>query len=82
MGAHVSVPSYATGTWHKGDAMGAEGCHHQPGVVSCPAMPGAGDLRASGSSGPSAGYHEADRPGEGEEEVCWPFKRIISELAY
>lgn len=40
MGAHVSITGYAPGMWHKGDVMDEEGCHHQPGVVSCPAMPG------------------------------------------
>ena len=82
MGARVSVAGYATGTWHKGDAVGEAGGHHQPGVKSCPAAPGLQDPRASSSSGPSAGCHEVNGPGEGEEEVCWPFKRIISELAY
>lgn len=30
MGAHASITSYATATWREGDAMGEEGCHHQP----------------------------------------------------
>lgn len=53
MGSHVSITSYTTGRRHKGDATGEERCHHQPGVMSCPAKPGTRDLRASGSPGPS-----------------------------